>query len=148
MKLSYRHIERTFERLAEGFIRIFGHPFTFVGACVLVLVFLSNPKFYKQDFHECIRDLITSFTFLTFFIIQKVFNKFSTVTQIKINELLASNEKASTRLVNIETKTEQELKELAELYKELSDTATSTGNIHGSASIDKIKKAGENPSTT
>src|SRR5882672_251486 len=118
MKMSSRTIEKSFERLAEGFIRIYGHPFTFVAACALVLVYLANPHFYKQDFHECIRDLISSFTFLSFFIIQKVFNKYSTVTQIKINELLASNEKASTRLVNIETKTEQELKELSDLYKD------------------------------
>jgi low affinity Fe/Cu permease len=138
MSSFYRNIERSFERFAEGFIKIYGHPLTFVAGCVLVLIYLANPRFYHQHFHECIRDLISCFTFLSFFIIQKVFNKYTTVTQIKINELLASNEKASTRLVNIETKTEKELKELSNLYKDLSETATTTGNTHTSASIDKM----------
>src|SRR5450432_1656824 len=138
MKGFHKNIERRFEKFTEGFIRVYGHPFTFVAALVVVLVYLINPRFYKQDFHECIRDLISSVTFLSFFIIQKVFNKNSTVTQIKINELLASNENASTRLVNIEEKTEQELKELAGLYADLSEKATTTGNTHSSASIDKM----------
>jgi low affinity Fe/Cu permease len=138
MKGFHKNIERRFEKFTEGFIRVYGHPFTFVAALVVVLVYLINPRFYKQDFHECIRDLISSVTFLSFFIIQKVFNKNSTVTQIKINELLASNEKASTRLVNIEEKTEQELKEVASLYTHLSEKAKTTGNTHASASIDTI----------
>lgn len=139
MKLLYRKLEIVFEKFAQGFIRIYGHPVSFVIAVIVVLVYLFSPKFYNQDMHSCIRDLITCITFLIFFIIQKTINKNSTVTQIKINELIASNEKASTRLVNIEEKTEKELKELADVYKTLSKEATSSGNTHSSASIDLIE---------
>ena len=68
--------------------------------------------------------------------------------QIKINELIASNEKASTRLVHIEDKTEQELKELASVYKDLSEEALATGKTHTSTSIDTIdekKKTEDTP---
>jgi len=136
MKSFFRNIEKQFERFAEGFIRVYGHPITFVIAFIVVLIYLSSPKFYTQSLHACIRDLISCITFLIFFIIQKVLNKNATVTQIKINELIASNEKASTRLVNIEEKTEHELKEISEAYKNLSDDALNTGNTHASASID------------
>ncbi len=141
MKAFYRNIENKFEKFAEGFIKVYGNPVTFVLAFIVVLIYLASPQFYKQNLHECIRDLISCITFLIFFILQKVLNKNSTVTQIKINELIASNEKASTRLVNIEEKTEQELKELANAYKSLSEEATSTGQTHSSASIDsRIEK--------
>ena len=136
MKSLYRNLEVWFEKFAEGFIRIYGHPVTFIIAVIIVLGYLISPQFYKQDMHSCIRDLITCITFLIFFILQKALNKNSTVTQIKINELIASNEKASTRLVNIEEKTEQELKELARVYKNLSQEATSSGKTHSSSSID------------
>lgn len=134
----YRKLEIAFEKFAEWFIKVYGHPVTFVIAVIVVLIYLVSPKFYKQDLHTCIRDLITCITFLIFFVLQKTINKNSTVTQIKINELIASNEKASTRLVNIEEKTEQELKKLTNVYKNISEEATSTGNTHSSASIDKI----------
>lgn len=51
------------------------------------------------------------------FLIQKAQNKDSKAIQIKLNELIASHEKANDRLVDIEDLTEAELDELHKSYE-------------------------------
>ena len=60
-----------------------------------------------------------------------------------MNELVASHDKASNRMVNIEGKTEKELEELAKHYSDLAEIAVSTDNIHESQSIENILNAQE-----
>lgn len=54
------------------------------------------------------------------FLIQKTQNKDSKAIQIKLNEIIASSEKASNHLVDIEDLTEDELDELHRFYEKLS----------------------------
>jgi low affinity Fe/Cu permease len=60
-------------------------------------------------------------TFLALFIIQKSFNRFSGSLHLKVNELVASHEPANNSLVNVESKTEHEVLELAKEYEELAE---------------------------
>lgn len=55
------------------------------------------------------------------FLIQKVQIKDSKAIQIKLNELIAANEKASNRIVDIEDLTEKELDKLHRYCEKLSD---------------------------
>ena len=55
--------------------------------------------------------------FLSFFIIQRAVNKSTTAIHIKVNELIATHDKASNELLTIEEKTETELEELADKHK-------------------------------
>ncbi len=62
------------------------------------------------------------------FLIQKTQNKDSKAIQIKLNELIASYEKASNRLVAIEDLTEEELDKLHAYYERLSTLAKDKSN--------------------
>ena len=141
MNSFYRILEKKFEKFAEAVLRLYGNSVTFIVAIVLVLIFLANKKFYKQDFHDCVRDIILCVTFLSYFIIQKAFNKYSTVIHLKMNELVASHENASNRMVNIEEKTELELEELARHYSDLAEVAKTSDNIRAPHSIENILDA-------
>ena len=141
MKTIYHRMEKSFEKLTESVIKVYGNSVTFIIALTLVIIYLSSGRFYKQEFHDCIRDIILCITFLSFFIIQKVFNKYSTVVHLKMNELVASHDKASNRMVNIEGKTEKELEELAKHYSNLAEIAISTDNIHEPHSIENVLNA-------
>ena len=113
-KTTYQRIEQWFESMVGVALKIYGHPFTFVIALLLVIFFLvQNIKNYA-NLQDLVRDIILSITFLSFFIIQRAVNKTTTAIRIKINELIASHDKASNDLLAIEEKTGSELEELAD----------------------------------
>ncbi|HTJ50925.1 MAG TPA: low affinity iron permease family protein [Cyclobacteriaceae bacterium] len=61
---------------------------------------------------------ILGFTFLSLFIIQKSFNRFSASLHLKVNELVSSHEPASNTVINLTEKTEHEINKLTEEYHE------------------------------
>ena len=77
------------------------------------------------------------------FLIQKAQNKDSKAIQIKLNELIASYEKASNRLVDIEDLTEAELDQLHKFYVTLAKLAKKESDIHSSHSIDTAEENNE-----
>ena len=121
MKNIYRHTERRFEKLASVAIAILGNSLTFILALCLVIFWLCNKQFYRQDIHAAIGDVILGVTFLSLFIIQKTFNRFSASLHLKVNELVASHEPASNLVINLEKKTEKEITELSKEYSEQTD---------------------------
>ena len=66
------------------------------------------------------------------FIIQQSQNKDTTAIQLKLNELIASNEKASNRLVDIEHLTDEELQVLKKFYIKLSHLADEEKDLFSS----------------
>lgn len=124
MKSLYKHTETIFEKITSVSIAIMGNPITFVIAVITVLVFwVSNKDLYLQDLQEFIRDTISGLTFLSLFIIQKSFNRFSATLHLKVNELVASNEGANNSVINVEQKTEHEIKALSKEYDEMAEIA-------------------------
>src|SRR5512141_435113 len=91
----YRYTERAFERLTSVATGILSNSITFLVALVTVIFWLTNKRFYTQDIHAAIGDVILGVTFLTLFIIQKSFVHFSASLHLKINELVASHTPAS-----------------------------------------------------
>lgn len=71
------------------------------------------------------------------FLILKAQNKDSLSIQLKLNELVASNEAASNRLVNVEGMTEDELKVIRKYYSQLSEFAIKRETLQESHSIDE-----------
>jgi low affinity Fe/Cu permease len=55
-----------------------------------------------------------------------------------MNEIIATHDKASNRIVNVEEKTEVELRELAKDYSELARRAKGHEDIHAPHSIETI----------
>lgn len=121
MKNIYKYSERSFERLTSIAIAVLGNSITFVAALCLVIFWLSNKQFYMQDIHNIVGDLILGIAFLSLFIIQKSFNRFSASLHLKVNELVASHEPASNTVINTGEKTEYELTELSKEYAELAE---------------------------
>ena len=95
----------------------------------------------------------SSITILMVFLILKAQNKDWLSVQLKLNELVASNESASNRLVNVEGMTEEELKVIRKYYSKLSDFAGRQNTLQESHSIDEthqehaIRKEMENELT-
>ena len=78
-------------------------------------------------------------TFLMVFLIQKSQNKDSLAIQLKLNELVASHELASNRLVNVENISEDDLKIIQKYYGKLSDLSQKSETLRESHSIDEAE---------
>lgn len=70
------------------------------------------------------------------FLIQKTQNKDALAIQLKLNELLASNERASNRMISVEDLTEEELKLLHKFYLNLALLAKQEGDVYKSHSVE------------
>jgi low affinity Fe/Cu permease len=120
MKQLYRKTENGFEKLASIAIAILGNSITFIIALCTVIFWLTTKHFYTQDIHAILGDILLAIAFLSLFIIQKSFNRFSASMHLKINELVSSHTTASNAVINLEKKTEHEIIELSLEIIELS----------------------------
>jgi low affinity Fe/Cu permease len=121
MNKIYHHTENLFEKLVSIATTILGNSISFLIALCLVLFWWINSLFIYNDIHLIIGDIIFGITFLSLFIIQKSFNRFSASLHLKINELVSSHEPASNAVLNAEIKTEREITELSKEYSELAE---------------------------
>jgi len=140
-KLSEKRLKRArlFNNIAQWITRKAGSPAVSLGAFLLILLWaLSGPIFgFSDTWQLVINTGTTIITFLMVFIIQQSQNKDTTAIQLKLNELIASNEKASNRLVDIEDLTEDEILVLKEFYIRLSQKAEKELDLHSSHSLDE-----------
>jgi low affinity Fe/Cu permease len=114
----YRTVEKIFEKLTAAATVVLGNSITFILALGTVVYWLTNKQYNAQNFQESVRDIILSVTFLSFFIIQKSFNRFSALLHFKINELIASHEHANNAVIMAEKKTEHEINSLSKKHAE------------------------------
>jgi low affinity Fe/Cu permease len=138
MKKAIIRFEKVFEAFTEKITVLLGHPFSFLVAILIVTAWISIDVSHSSSWHTLINDLIFSFTFLMIFILQKMQNKFSTVMNIKLNELVASHENASNRLIKAEDMTENELRALAAHYETLSASLGKKETLVASSSIEQV----------
>jgi len=117
----YSYTEKIFERLVSLATSILGNSITFLAAFCLVLFWWINNLLTTNDVHQIIGDIIFGTTFLSLFIIQKSFNRFSASLHLKINELISSHEPANNSVINTEEKTEREIAELSKEYSDLAE---------------------------
>jgi len=118
MSSLHSAIERVFDRLTSVVTRVLGSSFTFIIALCVVLYWVSTEEFLEQSIHGIIRDSLLAITFLSFFIVQKSVNRYSAALHLKVNELVASHDKASNMVVNVERKTEEEIRHMAKKYED------------------------------
>ncbi|WP_300568553.1 low affinity iron permease family protein [Flavobacterium sp.] len=121
MKRIYTNIETGFEKMTLIATALLGNSITFILAFCLVLFWWINSFFETDDIHQVIGDIIFGITFLSLFIIQKSFNRFSALLHLKINELVSSHEPANNAVMNASEKTEREIKELSKEYIEMEE---------------------------
>jgi low affinity Fe/Cu permease len=129
------------ERLANWGAKAAGSSAAFIGAFSLVLLWgITGPVFhYSETWQLFINTGTTIITFLMVFLIQKSQNKDSLAIQLKLNELVASHEMASNRLVDVENITEDELKVIQKYYSKLSSLTKSSVSLKESHSLDEAE---------
>jgi low affinity Fe/Cu permease len=127
-----------FDRFANVVTRWAGSPTAFCIALLTVLAWAAaGPAFhFSENWQLVINTGTTIVTFLMVFLIQQSQNKDSVAIHLKLNELLASNRNASNRMIGIEGLDEQDLREVAAFYAELSERAQSMGARKEMHSID------------
>jgi len=132
-------ISLIFDKMATKVTKASGRPAAFIIACVLIVVWgITGPVFrYSDTWQLVINTGTTIITFLMVFIIQQTQNKDTIALQIKLNELIASSEHASNRLVNVEDLTTEDLEMLKNFYIKLSSLAKKENDIHASHSLDE-----------
>jgi low affinity Fe/Cu permease len=121
MSKLYSAMERGFDKLTSSLTRVLGSSFTFIIAFCIVTYWVTSDEFINQSIHEIIRDGLLAITFLSFFIVQKSVNRYSAALHLKVNELVASHDKASNQVVNVEEKTEEEIRSMAKKYEEIKE---------------------------
>jgi low affinity Fe/Cu permease len=138
-KSSAAKKESFFEKLANNVTTATGSTPAILTAFAVVIIWAATgPLFhYSESWQLVINTGTTIITFLMVFLIQKSQNKDSLAIQLKLNELVAANEFASNRLVNVENMTEDELKVINKYYGKLSDFTKNEETLQRSHSIDE-----------
>lgn len=125
-----------FEKFAAWTTRWAGSTLAFATAAGSIVVWLMcGPAFaYSDTWQLVINTSTTIITFMMVFLLQRAHNKESLALQVKLNELIASQEGASNRMINVEHLTEAEITEIHRLY----DIVAERADASKSTSIDKI----------
>ena len=127
-----------FEKFSNWATNATGSSAAFFTAISVIIVWgVTGPVFdYSDTWQLIINTGTTIITFLMVFLIQKSQNKDSKAVHLKLNELLASHQGASNRMVDIEDLTEDELDHLHRFYVQLSDLAEKEDDLTCTHSID------------
>lgn len=130
-----------FEKFASWVSKAAGTTPAFLGAFTIVVLWaLTGPLFnFSETWQLVINTSTTIITFLMVFLIQKSQNKDSMAIQMKLNELVACNESASNRLVDVEDITEDELKVIQKYYRKLAELSQKSQSLRESHSIDEAE---------
>lgn len=136
---------RFFEKFASRATQATGSSTAFLLALITVLIWIvTGPIFgYSDTWQLVINTGTTIITFLMVFLIQKSQNKDSLAMQIKLNELIAVNRKASNRLLNVEDLTEAELHALHQFFGVLAERAKAESSLSESHSIEEAEEIHE-----
>src|ERR1700749_4086834 len=131
-----------FERFSNWATAATGSSAAFLIAIIVIIVWaVTGPVFkYSETWQLVIKTGTTIVTFLMVFLIQKTQNKDSKAIHLKLNELLASHEGTSNRIVDIENLTEKELDHLHQFYAKLSALAEKEDDITRTHSIDAAEE--------
>jgi low affinity Fe/Cu permease len=143
-------LNRFFDKFSTRATKITGSPWAFLIALGAIIIWAATgPMFGFSDTWQLIINTSTTIiTFLMVFIIQQTQNKDTTAIHLKLNELIASNQQASNRLVDAEDLTEEELQVLKKFYVKLSSLAEKEKDIHTTHSIDDAEGLHESKSKT
>lgn len=126
-----------FERFASRTTQATGSSTAFLLALLTIIIWLITGPFfgYSDTWQLIINTGTTIITFLMVFLIQNRAGKDSLAMQIKLNELIAVNKKASNHLLNVEDLTEADLRALHEFFGELAEKAKSEISLYESHSL-------------
>lgn len=133
--------KNAFETFATRITKATGSTAAFTCAFAIIVIWAAcGPMFdYSETWQLVINTGTTIITFLMVFLIQKSQNKDSLAIQLKLNELVASHEFASNRLVDIEDLTEAEMEVIKKYYIHLSQLSKDEASLRITHSIDEAE---------
>jgi low affinity Fe/Cu permease len=107
-----------FSRFASRTARIVGHPYMFLVAVLLLMIWAaSGPVFHFSDTWQLIINTSTTIvTFLVVFLIQNTQNRDAKALHLKLDELIRSHSPAHNDMIDIEKLSDEELEELERRY--------------------------------
>ena len=114
---------RLLERFSIAVTHWAGSSWAFALATTSILLWaLTGPLFHFAETWQLVVNTATTIvTFLMVFLIQRSQNKESLAVQVKLNELLAAQQGASNRLINVEDLSEDEIVTLHKRFATLSE---------------------------
>lgn len=119
-------------------------PAILVAFFVIIIWAVTGPFFhYSETWQLVINTGTTIITFLMVFLIQKSQNKESMAVQLKLNEIVAANQFASNRMIDVEDMTEEELKAIRKYYCKLKMMAEKEPSLQKSHSIEEAESRHE-----
>src|ERR1700710_1292385 len=139
-----------FERFANWATIATGSSAAFISAITIIIIWgVTGPVFkYSDTWQLIINTGTTIVTFLMVFLIQKSQNKDSKAIHLKLNELIASHQGSSNRMVDIEDLTEKELDHLQKFNVQLSNLAEKEDDLTCTHSIDAAEENNAGKQTT
>lgn len=134
-----------FENAAAKITKLAGSSTAFLLALLVIVGWgVTGPIFHYSDTWQLVINTGTTIiTFLMVFVIQQSQNKDSLAIQLKLNELIAAEERASNRLIVVEDLSQDELELLKKFYVRLSDLAKEQNDLHSSHSVDEAQDVHE-----
>lgn len=141
-KKTHTPANNFFDKFSAKVTKASGSTPVFLVAFLIVVVWaICGPIFdYSETWQLVINTGTTIITFLMVFLIQKSQNKDSLAIQLKLNELVACNEYASNRLIDIEDMSEEEMEVIKKYYAKLAELGKNAQNLHESHSLDEAKE--------
>lgn len=140
-----RGVKLWFERLASQVTKVAGSATAFLLAFLVIVAWaVTGPVFHFSNTWQLVINTGTTIvTFLMVFVIQQSQNKDSLAIQLKLNELIAAEERASNRLIVVEDLSQDELEVLKKFYIKLSQLARDGNDLHSSHSVDEAEDVHE-----
>jgi low affinity Fe/Cu permease len=114
-----------FGRFATWAARAMGHPLAFGLAVLIILGWaMTGPVFGFSDTWQLVINTGTTIvTFLMVFLIQNTQNRESAAVQLKLDELIRTQQGAHNALLDLEELGEEELERLRAVYEDLAQRA-------------------------
>ena len=118
-------VSRAFSRLAQAATVATGNAWAFILAVTTIAIWAAlGPMFHYSDTWQLVINTGTTIvTFLMVFVIQHAQNKEMRSIQIKLDELIASGEGASNKLIDVEELSDDEVDTLYKRYQQLASDA-------------------------
>lgn len=136
---------RFFNWLSSAVARATASTYGFMLAFSMVLLGVTTGAMFEfsTSWKLLVNTATTIITFLMVFVIQQAQNKNTVAIQLKLNELIASNSRASNLLVDIEELTPEELAVVKKFYVKLAKQAETATDGRASRSLDEVNPSRE-----
>ena len=112
-----------FTIFAKWVAHLMGRPLTFIWAVLVIVIWAATgPLFHYSDTWQLIINTSTTIvTFLMVFVIQNTQNRDSEAIQVKLDELIKTNQEANNMLLNLEELNEDDIEKIRATYEELAE---------------------------